>query len=108
MAVLVALSFLAPACIGDAAEAGTPQKSAVVAAEEIFSGTVTQFTDRSLTVVHTVPGRPPVTREFARDGKTTIEGKLRGKVRVTVRYRALGNGECVAMHIIVRSVGRAA
>ena len=107
-AVLVALSFPAQACMGAAAEAGTSQKSAVVAAEEIFSGTVTQFTDRSLTVVHTVPGRPPVTREFARDGKTTIEGKLRSKVRVTVRYRALGNGEFVAMHIIVRSVGRAA
>jgi hypothetical protein len=103
--VLVALSFVAPACLSDAAGA---QKPAVVPAEEIFSGTVTQFTDRSLTVLHKVPGQPPMTREFTRDGKTTIEGKLRGKVRVTVRYRALADGGFVAVHIIVRPVGRAA
>lgn len=103
-AVLVALGFLAPACVS----AADSQKPAAVIAEEIFSGTVTQFTDRSFTVVHTVPGRPPVTREFMRDGKTTIEGKLRNKVRVTVRYKALENGGFVALHIIVRSIGKAA
>jgi hypothetical protein len=99
-AVLVALGFSALACAGPAGS----QKPAAVSAEEIFSGTVTQFTDRSLTVVHKVPGQPPVTREFVRDGKTTIEGNLRSRARVTVRYRALDNGGFVAVHVIVRSI----
>jgi len=96
-AVLVALSLVA---LGLAAPAA-------VSAEEIFSGTVTQFTDRSLMVIHKVPGHPPVTRQFLRDGGTTIEGNLRSRVRVTVRYKALDNGGFVALHIIVRPVGRA-
>jgi hypothetical protein len=68
----------------------------------IFSGTVTQLTDRSVTVVRKVPGQPPVTREFMRDDKTTVEGKLRNRSRVTVRYKALDEGGFVAVHIIVR------
>lgn len=40
-----------------------------------------------------------------RDSKTTIEGKLRSQVRVTVRYKALDNGGFMALHIIVRSTG---
>jgi hypothetical protein len=102
--VLVALGFSAFACVS----AADSQKPAAVSAEEIFSGTVTLFTVRSLILVHKVPGQPPVTREFVRDGKTTIEGTLRSKARVTVRYRALDNGGFVAVHIIVRSIGRAA
>jgi hypothetical protein len=71
-------------------------------AAPIFSGTVTQVTDRSLTVVRKVPGQQPVTREFTRDDKTTVEGKLRNKARVTVRYKALDDGGFLAVHIIVR------
>ena len=70
--------------------------------EPVFSGTVTQVTDRSLTVVRKVPGQQPVTREFTRDDKTTVEGKLRNKARVTVRYKALDDGGFLAVHIIVR------
>ena len=71
-------------------------------AEPIFSGTVTQVTDRSLTLVRKVPGQQAVTREFIRDDKTTVEGKLRNKARVTVRYKALDDGGFLAVHIIVR------
>jgi len=71
-------------------------------AAPIFSGTVTQLTDRSLTVVRKAPGQKPVTREFTRDGSTTVEGKLRNRARVTVRYKALDDGGFVAVHIIVR------
>ena len=102
--MLVALGFSALAC----ADAGGSQKPAAVSAEEIFSGTLTQFTVRSLVVVHKVPGQPPTTREFIRDGKTRIEGTLRTRARVTVRYRALDNSGFVAVHVIVRSTGRAA
>jgi hypothetical protein len=93
----------APACLSAAGS----QKPAAVSAEEIFSGTVAQFTERSLTVIHKVPGHPPVTRQFMRDAGTTIEGKLRSQVRVTVRYKALENGLFMALHIIVRPNGKA-
>jgi hypothetical protein len=73
-----------------------------VPSADIFSGTVTRLTDRSVTVVRKVPGQPPVTREFARDSTTTVEGKLRNKARITVRYKALDDGGFAAVHIIVR------
>jgi hypothetical protein len=81
--------------------------SVAATTDDIYSGTLKQFTDRSVTVVHKVAGRQPVTREFALDGKTTIEGKLRVAARVTVRYKALENGGFVALHIIVRGFGKA-
>jgi len=100
-ALLLALSFSIPGALV-AQESDSAAPKIVVPAELIFSGTVTQLTDRSLTVVRRVAGQPPVTREFARDDKTTVEGKLRNKARVTVRYTALDDGGFVAVHIIVR------
>ena len=93
IALLLMVSFSIPAVL----RSQEPDTAA-----PIFSGTVTQLTDRSLTVVRKVPGQQPVTREFTRDDKTTVEGKLRNKARVTVRYKALDEGGFVAVHIIVR------
>lgn len=100
-ALLLALSFSIPG-VFLAQESDTAAPKAVVPSELIFSGTVTQLSDRSLTVVRKVAGQPPVTREFARDDRTTVEGKLRNKARVTVRYTAMDDGGFVAVHIIVR------
>ena len=83
-------------------EPDTTAPKTTVPSEDIFSGTVTRLTDRSVTIVRRVPGQPPVTREFTRDAGTTVEGKLRSKARVTVRYKALDDGGFVAVHIIVR------
>ncbi len=69
---------------------------------EIFSGTVTRLTDQSLTVVRRIAGKAPVSRDFIRNAATTVEGKLRTRARVTVRYRAGESGEFIAIHIIVR------
>jgi hypothetical protein len=100
-ALLLSFSLLIPA--GLCAQAtGTTGPKAAVPTGRIFSGTVMELTDRSVTVVRRVPGQQPVTREFARDDKTTVEGNLRNKARVTVRYRAADGGEFVAVHIIVR------
>jgi hypothetical protein len=68
----------------------------------IFSGTVTKLTDESVTVVRKVAGHDAVTREFMREASTKVEGKLREKVRVTVRYKANEDGGFVAVYIIVR------
>jgi hypothetical protein len=93
MALLLAIGFLIP---------GIVRAQVTVPVDDIFSGTVTQLTDRSLKVVRKVPGQPPVTREFTRDASTSVEGKLRNKARVTVRYRVGEDGGFVAVHIIVR------
>jgi len=69
---------------------------------DIFSGTVTKLTDESVTVVRKVAGHDAVTREFLRGAATKVEGKLREKVRVTVRYKAGEEGGFVAVYIIVR------
>jgi hypothetical protein len=80
--------------------APAPKKAAPSA--DIFSGTVTKLTDESVTVVRKVAGHEAVTREFTRGASTKVEGKLREKVRVTVRYKAGGDGGFVAIYIIVR------
>jgi hypothetical protein len=102
LALLLVLSFSIPGVLRSQQEPDTTAPKAAVPSEDIFSGTVTQLTDRSLTVVRKIPGQKPVTREFTRDGNTTLEGKLRNRVRVTVRYKALEDGGFVAVHIIVR------
>ena len=69
---------------------------------DIFSGTVTKLTEVSVTVVRKVAGHDAVTRQFMREAATKVEGKLREKVRVTVRYKAGEGGGFVAVYIIVR------
>jgi len=80
----------------------TPAPKKAVPSADIFSGTVTKLTDESVTVVRKVAGHDAVTREFMRGASTKVEGKLREKVRVTVRYKADGDGGFVAVYIIVR------
>ena len=76
-----------------------PKKPAVV--NDKFSGTITEMNADSLTVVRTVPAKDAVSRKFALDSQTKIEGKLRLKARVTVQYQA-EDGQFRAVHIIVR------
>ena len=80
----------------------TPAPKKSTPSADIFSGTVTQLTEEKVTVVRKVAGHDAVTREFMRDGSTKVEGKLREKVRVTVRYKAGGAGGFLAVYIIVR------
>ena len=81
-------------------DTSTPKKAAP--SSDIFSGTVTNLTDESLTVVRKTLGHDAVTRQFVRDADTKVEGKLREKARVTVRYRAGDEGQFRAVYIIVR------
>jgi hypothetical protein len=77
-----------------------PKAPAVV--NDKFSGTVTELNADSVTVVQRVPARDAVSRKFMLDAQTKIEGKLRLKVRVTVQYQAIEEGQFRAVHIIVR------
>jgi hypothetical protein len=69
---------------------------------DIFSGTVTDLSEESLTVVRTALVRDTVKRTFILDAQTVVEGKLRAKARVTVRFAADESGQFHALHIIVR------
>jgi hypothetical protein len=71
-------------------------------AETIFSGTVTDLGSDSVTVLRTALIGQSVKRTFLLDAQTVVEGKLRAKARVTVRYMADEDGQLHALHIIVR------
>jgi len=75
-------------------------KTAVV--NDKFSGTVTELTSDSVTVVRTAPAKMAVTRKFNLDAQTKVEGKLKPKSRVTVQYESGEEGQYRAIHIIVR------
>jgi hypothetical protein len=70
--------------------------------DDKFSGTITQLTADSVTVVRTVPAKDAVTRTFALDAKTKVEGHLRVQARVTVQYESPEDGQYRATRIIVR------
>jgi hypothetical protein len=79
-----------------------PAQETKPAPAAIFSGTVTKLTQDSLSVVRQIPGHSAVTRDFMRDARTKVEGKLRERERVTVRYKAGEDGGLLAVYIIVR------
>jgi hypothetical protein len=70
--------------------------------DDKFSGTITQLTADSVTVVRTVPARDAVTRTFVLDAKTKVEGHLRVQARVTVQYDSPEEGQYRATRIIVK------
>lgn len=81
--------------------AATPAKKSVPA-NDIFSGTVSELTSDSVTVVRNAPARDAGASRFLLDSQTKVEGRLRVKARVTVRYHADEDGQLRALHIIVR------
>lgn len=94
-------SLLAP--LGRSQDAaGAPMKSE--AKSDIFSGTVTELSSDSVSVVRKVAGTEPVLRKFVLDGRTKVEGKLRVNARVTVQFEAAEAADQPghALHIIVR------
>ena len=69
---------------------------------EFFSGVVTELAADKITVLKTVLGKNSDTRTFLITPETRIEGKLRVKARVTVRY-AHEEDSYRALRIIVRT-----
>jgi len=69
---------------------------------EFFSGIVTSLSEDKITVVRTVLGKNSDMRTFSITSETRVEGKLRLKVKVTVRYVKDEEGDR-ALHIIVRT-----
>ena len=64
---------------------------------EFFSGVVAALTEDKITVFKTVLGKSSETRVFAVTHETRVEGKLRLKARVTVRYTREEDGDRAAV-----------
>jgi hypothetical protein len=95
------LAFQMAVCVS--AQTSAPkaaQKTAPV--NDIFSGTVTASTTDSVTVVRKVPAKPDEYKSFVIDKDTKIEGKLAVNARVSVRFKADGDGAVHAVRVIVR------
>jgi hypothetical protein len=80
----------------DEHSAAAPKK-----ADAFFAGTVVESTAEMITLTRTVLGKAE-DRSFVVTPDTKIEGRLRARVRVTVRYISDENGDTATM-IIVRS-----
>ncbi len=70
-------------------------------ADEFFSGSVQEFSESSVTVSRSLPGKSAETRVFVMDGETKVEGKLKKLARVTVGFHS-HDGQDLAWRIIVR------
>jgi len=68
---------------------------------DFFSGVVTTLESGKIAVLKTGVGKASDTRTFLITPETRVEGKLRLKARVTVRYTQDGDN-MRALHIIVR------
>jgi hypothetical protein len=79
----------------------TEKKTEEPKPETFFAGTVIESTAQSITVSRVVLGKTEK-RVFRVTPDTKCEGKLKAKVRVTVRYVATDDGETAEL-IIVRS-----
>jgi hypothetical protein len=101
--VALALTLVAPAGVAQSQDSPPPAPAPrTVPTNDIFSGTVTELSAEAITVERTALLRETVKRTFILDAQTSVEGKLRAKVRVTVRCAADESGQLHALHIIVR------
>ena len=66
-----------------------------------FSGTVVELDQEKLTVTRVILGKDPEKKTFLINADTRIDGKLRAKSRVTVRFASSDQGD-VALSIVVR------
>jgi len=85
--------------------AALPQDKSVQAApsrvEAFYSGTIAELEEGKVTVSRTVLGTPAEKRTFMVTPETKVEGKMRVKSRVTVRFMTGESGD-VALSILVR------
>ena len=97
--VLVILAGLV--CLSVVSAASRQSSFDTAPGDRFFSGTVTESTDDAIAVTRSVLGKRPVVKRFAITPETQIEGEVRLRARVTVRYVTGEQGDR-AVHIIVR------
>ncbi len=97
--ILIALILLVPSC--PVIQAGQQEAGQSAPKPDFFSGVVLTFSPDSITVNRKGLGQDSQTRTFMVDSNTRIEGKLRVKAKVTIRFAASESGDR-AVRIIVR------
>lgn len=95
------LLVLAPVSILARPQDPTEKKAEGAQPDTFFAGTVVEFNSQTITVSRVNLGKTEK-RVFRVTADTKYEGKLKTKVRVTVRYVTSEDGETAAL-IIVRS-----
>ena len=78
------------------------QESDAKKPDTFFAGTVLEWTSGTITVSRVVLGKKTEKRSFRITPDTKVEGKMRTKVRVTVRYIADDDGDTATL-IVVRA-----
>ena len=71
-------------------------------ADSFFSGFVAEYSSAKITVSRVVLGRRAEKRTFLITAETKVEGKIKNKARVTVRFASNDDGD-VATAILVRT-----
>jgi len=104
--MLPALLFLVWGTLVCAAQAPEPDRPAPPPDKpQYFSGSVTDYDPKHITVSRTLVGKSPETRTFQITATTKVSRSLRVKTRVTVRFQHLPEGD-VALEVQVRSLWR--
>ena len=101
LAAVVALEWGIAGLMLPPLSADEPSTAVAKKADSFFAGTVVESTAEKITVTRTVLGKPE-NRSFVVTPETKVEGRLRGRVRVTVRYISDDDGDTATM-IVVRS-----
>jgi hypothetical protein len=83
------------------ARAQDPQKAEEPKPETFFAGTVIESTPEKITVSRVVLGKTEK-RAFRVTADTKFEGKVKNKVRVTVRYVTTDDGDTAEL-VVVRT-----
>lgn len=92
---------LAPLCVMARPQDPTEKKTQETPPDTFFAGTVTEVTPERITVSRVNLGKTEK-RVFRVTPDTKCEGKLKAKVRVTVKYVTTDDGETAEL-IIIRS-----
>ena len=101
----MALATLAATPMARRLEASAGQREAAQQPEaetDTFSGTVTDLKPDRVAVRRSIAGSTAEIKAFLIQPDTRVEGKLRLKARVTVRFVVNADGEAVAKLIVVR------
>jgi hypothetical protein len=84
-------------------DSSKPQETLPARAEAdgFYSGTVSELAEGKVTVTRAILGKPAEKRMFLMNADTKVEGKMKTRSRVTVKYSETGDGD-VALSILVR------
>jgi hypothetical protein len=99
--LLIAILFGSLLAICVAAQ-DPPPPTETPSPDSFFSGTVLEFKPDKITVSRAILGKPAETRSFSINADTKVEGRLKNRSRVTVRFTSGEEGD-IAVSIIVRA-----